>query len=343
MNLITFATRGAVITIVFVVASASSGVLGAQKQNGQPQKEHGKIVVTSPKAMDVVITQPYVGHIHSQRHINVCTLAEGYLNEIKVKEGQAVKKGDLLFKIGKAGAKANAEPEKAESDFTEVKAPFDGIVGRLHRQSGSPIKEGDILTTLSDNRVIWVYFNLPERAYLEYMDSRKQDKADPQIELVLANRAKFPERCINVTVEAQFNKERGNIAFRADFNNPLRLLRHGQTGTILMHRKLNHATVIPQRATFEILGKRYVYVVDKDDLAHRREIAVQNEMDDIFVIKRGVGVDDRIVVDGIRQIREGEKVEYEFRPPETYVKTAEEGVNLVEPQKSLSSRSGFPA
>ena len=70
------------------------------------------------------------------------------------------------------------------------------------------------------------------------------------------------------------------------------------------------------RATFEIMDKRYVYVVDKDDVVHRREIVVQHEMDDIFVIKKGVGVGDRIVLEGIRQVRDGEKVEYEFRPPE---------------------------
>ena len=61
------------------------------------------------------------------------------------------------------------------------------------------------------------------------------------------------------------------------------------------------------------MDKRYVYVVDKDDVVHRREIVVQHEMDDIFVIKKGVGVGDRIVLEGIRQVRDGEKVEYEFR------------------------------
>ena len=79
---------------------------------------------------------------------------------------------------------------------------------------------------------------------------------------------------------------------------------------------LNDAIVIPQRATFEILDKRYVYVVDKDDVVHQREIVIQNEMDDIFVIKKGLDVDDRIVLEGVRQVRDGEKVEYEFRNPE---------------------------
>ena len=88
------------------------------------------------------------------------------------------------------------------------------------------------------------------------------------------------------------------------------------TGNVLIHRTLKNAIVIPQRATFEILDKRYVYVVGEDDKVHQREIVVQNELDNIFVIKKGLGVDDRIVYEGVRQVHDGEKVEYEFRPPE---------------------------
>ncbi len=83
----------------------------------------------------------------------------------------------------------------------------------------------------------------------------------------------------------QFNNETGNIPFRADFPNPNRLLRHGQTGTVLIHRTLHNAIVIPQRATFEILEKRYVYVVGEDHVVHQHPIVIQAELDDIFVIK----------------------------------------------------------
>ena len=79
------------------------------EQSEQPRHEHQKIVVTSPKAMDVTVTQQYVCQIRSQRHIEVCALGSGYLEEIFVKEGQRVKKGDVMFKVvpdslqGKAG------------------------------------------------------------------------------------------------------------------------------------------------------------------------------------------------------------------------------------------------
>lgn len=325
----------------------------------EAHEAHRKVVGTSPEAKDVVITQPYVCQIHSQRHINVCALENGYLEKILVKEGQAVKKGDLMFKIvpvlyqakldaelaerdlaqlefnytkklseqkvvstkevallqaklAKAEAKANLA--RAELNFTNVVAPFDGIVDRLHEQLGSLIKEGDVLTTLSDNSLMWVYFNVPEADYLEYMSSH--DRQDRQIELVLANGSKFQQTGKIGAIEAKFNNQTGTVPFRADFPNPDGLLRHGQTGTVLIHRMLKDAIVIPQRATFEILDKRYVYAVGRDHVVHQREIAIQNTMDDIFVIKKGLKVGDRIVLEGIREIRDGEKVDYEFRGPE---------------------------
>ena len=132
---------------------------------------------------------------------------------------------------------------------------------------------------------------------------------------MLANGKKFPQIGTIGAIEADFNNETGNIKFRADFPNPDRLLRHGQTGTVLISRVQNDAIVIPQRAVFEVLQKRYVYVLDNDDVAHQREIAIQNELEDLFVIKTGLTVDDKIVLEGARQVRDGEKVEYEFRDP----------------------------
>ncbi|MGC8638584.1 MAG: efflux RND transporter periplasmic adaptor subunit [Isosphaeraceae bacterium] len=341
-----------------------------QKHKEEHHQENRKIVLTSPKAMDVTVTHPYVCQIHSQNHIDVCALESGYLLEILVKEGQAVKKGDLMFRLlpvlykakldaelaeahlaeleyknteslfkGNAvvtqvvsqnevllfkakfdRAKAKAELAQAEMNFTEVRAPFDGIVDRRRQMLGSLIKEGDILTTLSDNSVMWVYFNVPERDYLEYMARPEQEKQNQKIELELANHEKFPQTGKISTIEAQFNNQTGNIPFRADFPNPDRLLRHGQTGRVLISRKLKNVLVIPQRATFEILDKRYVWVIDEDHVAHQTLITITHELDDIFVVDSGLSVQDKIVLEGVRQVQDGEKVEYEFREPELALK-----------------------
>jgi membrane fusion protein (multidrug efflux system) len=221
-----------------------------------------------------------------------------------------------LFQAKLAKAQAKAKLAEAELNFTSVTAPFDGIVDRLHEQHGSLIKEGDILTTLSDNSVMWVYFNVPEARYLEYMCNDRQGNEQQSIELVLADGKKFPESGKIGAIEGKFNNETGNIPFRADFPNPTGLLRHGQTGTVLIHRTLKSALVIPQRTTFEILDKRYVFVVDKDDVVRQRCIVIQNELDDIFVVKSGLAASDKIVLEGVRQVHDGEKVECECRKAE---------------------------
>jgi membrane fusion protein (multidrug efflux system) len=366
-----------VMTVAAVVtAIATSGFVLVRSEIGRPNNVTGRprhvgspparsrkvqesqgIVLASLKAMDVAITQRYDCKIHSQRHINVRALADGQLNEISVKDGQAVKKGDLMFKIAPgvdrtkfdaetakvqlaqlklnngielfekneasknevarlranlARALAEAQLAKDELNSSGLRAPFDGMVDHVSAHQGSFVKDGDTLATLSDNSVMWVFFNVNKDHYPDYMSNQQQHEGDT-IELVLANGNKFPQTGKIGVIGANFDIETGNIPCRADFPNPDRLLRHGQTGTVLVTRTLKDAIVIPERATYENLDKRYVYVVDQDAVAHRREIVVQNEIDDKLVINQGVGVGDRIVLEGIRQVRDGEKVEYEVR------------------------------
>lgn len=336
------------------------------------QQEENKIVATSPFVTNVTLTQQYVCQIRSQRHIDICALDGGFLEEITIKEGQPVKKGDLLFRLVPilykakldaeiaevqlaqieydntkklaagnlpvvsqqevllqraklAKAQAKLELAEAEMSFATVKAPFDGIVDRLRQQQGSLIKEGDILTRLSDNSLMWVYFNVPEARYFYYVNraGRRKDISrielpDARIELILADGTKFGQDAGNtVTVEGDFDNETGTIAFRADFPNPDRLLRHGQTGNIRIVQTVHNATVIPQRATFEILDKRYVYVIGEDKVIHQRLIEVQHELEDSFVLNSGVTPNEKIVLEGVPEVHDGDKLaEFDFVKPQ---------------------------
>lgn len=214
-----------------------------------------------------------------------------------------------------AKAKAKVDLARAELNFASVRAPFNGIIDRLHQQQGSLVEEGDILTTLSDNSLMWVYFNVPESRYLEYMANLKENK-DLKIELKLANGTVFEHLGKIGAIEADFNNTTGNIAFRADFPNPDRLLRHGQTGTVLLSRVKPGSIVIPQRAVFEILAKRYVFVVDDENRVHQREVIVDDELDDIYTIKEGLEVTDKIILEGIRQVSDGDVVEFDVANPD---------------------------
>lgn len=324
-----------------------------QANNTSPRRE--LVVVTRPQVKDVVVNQQFAGQIRSRRHIEVRSQLTGYLEDVAVKEGQAVKKGDLLFRVmpqlHKAkldielaelqlatlnlknseklfqnklvsqeelavfkakldGAQAKAELAQAELELTAVRAPFDGIVNRLQQQ-GSLVTQREVLTTLSDNSVMWVYFNVPQASYLEYVARPEKDQPS-ETQLVLADGRMLSQHGQIGAIEAQFDESTGCIPFRADFPNPEGLLRHGMSGNVLLRKTLKDAIVIPQRATFEVNGERYVYVVDKDDVARRREIIVQQEQADTFVLKQGLDVNDKIVLEGVRQIEDGEILQYKF-------------------------------
>jgi membrane fusion protein (multidrug efflux system) len=231
-----------------------------------------------------------------------------------------------MAKAERQRAIAKVELASAELGFTSITAPFDGIVDRQYEQQGSLLEEGDMLTTVSDNSLMWVYFNVPEADYLNFQALPDAvDRANPQqlrlpgarLQLQLANGNFFDQAAKDsLTIESNFDSDTGNILFRGDFPNPGGLLRHGQTGTLWIHRPIKDALIIPQRATFEILDKRYVYVVSDDGVTHQRALTVAQELDDIFVVESGLAANEKFILEGVRQTHDGQHVESSFRSPE---------------------------
>ena len=241
-----------------------------------------------------------------------------YLNTKQLADSNVVSKTELALAKAKLDkAKAEVSVAQVHLSFTEIRAPFSGIMDRFQVRLGSLIEEGDLLTTLSDNSEIWVYFNVPEAEYLDYQLHARPDSVI-QVKLLMANNQVFDYTGVVKTIEADFNNETGNIAFRATFPNPKGLLRHGETGNVLATVPLNNALIIPQKSTFEVLEKRYLFVIDKDNIIHQREITIAAEMPDLYIVSSGIQEDDRIMLEGIRKVRDKEKIaKYTYEDPRT--------------------------
>ncbi len=239
-----------------------------------------------------------------------------FQNTKKLTDSNVVSPNELaLAKAKYDKAKAELQLAQTHLQFTEIKAPFDGIMDHFYVRLGSLIDEGDLLSTLSDNSKMWVYFNVPEAEYLNYKQHEAVNKPST-VGLLMANNQMFEQPGIVETIEADFNNETGNIAFRATFNNPKGLLRHGETGNIEMTVPFYKALIIPQKASFEVLEKKYVFVVDKANIAHQKEIVIAAEMPDLYVIKSGLKVGEKILLEGIRKVSDGEKInEYKYEDP----------------------------
>lgn len=217
-------------------------------------------------------------------------------------------------------AKAKLDKEQADLrlanthlGLTTIRAPFNGIMDRFHMRLGSLVEEGELLTSLSDNSKLWVYFNVPEAEYLDYA-ARLKKEGPQKVKLLMANNEIYPHDGLFETVEADFNNETGNIAFRATFPNPDRILRHGETGTILLPSYLKNAVLIPQEATFDILDKKFVFVVDDEGMVNTRQITVGVEMPHLYTVTSGLGIQDKVLIDGLRKVKNGDKIRPKAKP-----------------------------
>lgn len=243
-----------------------------------------------------------------------------YQNTRKLTEKNIVSQNELALAKAKLD-KANAELNLAEVHlgFTEIKAPFDGIMDHFQVRLGSLVNEGDLLTTLSDNSKMWVYFNVPEAEYLDFKMRQTKKDSVMTVFLRMANNQRFPYAGKVETIEADFNNETGNIAFRATFPNPDGLLRHGETGNVLMPASFKKAIIIPQKATFEILEKKYVYVVDGNHHVHQREIQIAAEMPDLYIVGKGLNANEQILLEGIRKVRDNDKIGFDYIEPQKVI------------------------
>lgn len=247
--------------------------------------------------------------------------AEAKGAEIELENARTLAEKNIVSKNEQALAQAKLDQARAaislaklHLSFTQIRAPFAGTIDRIPKKQGSLIDEGELLTSLSDNSQMFAYFNVSEPEYLDYQINIK-DRADSKVSLMLANGTMLDAKGDVEVIESEFNSETGNIAFRARFPNTDKLLRNGETGKVLMTVPLKHALIIPQKATYEIQDKKYVFVVDKNNALHAVNITIKGEMPDLYVVSSGLNENDRILLEGVQKVKEDEKIKYEYQKP----------------------------
>lgn len=241
--------------------------------------------------------------------LNAKTLAD---KNIVSKNEQAVAQSKLQ------AAKAEVALAKLHLSFTEIRAPFDGTIDRIPLKLGSLIDEGELLTSLSDNSQVFAYFNVSEPEYLQYQNDVK-DRAETKVNLILADGEIFKYKGNVEVIESEFNNETGNIAFRARFANSGKLLRNGETGKVQMLVPLKNAIVIPQKATYEIQDKKYVFVVDKNNKVSSKEITITGEIPDLYVVSSGLTENDKILLEGVQKVKEDDKISFTYIAPQKVI------------------------
>ncbi|WP_395067366.1 efflux RND transporter periplasmic adaptor subunit [Flavobacterium sp.] len=248
--------------------------------------------------------------------------AEAKAAEIELQNAKTLADKNIVSKSEQYIAQAKLEQARAEValaklhlSFTEIRAPFAGTIDRIPKKLGSLIDEGELLTSLSDNSKMFAYFNVSEPEYLEYQNNVK-GRGNSTVSLLLANGKPLKYQGKVEVIESEFDSETGNIAFRASFPNSDKLLKNGETGKVLMTVPAKNALIIPQKATYEIQDKMYVFVVDKNNVVKSREITITGEMPDLYVIESGITANDKILLEGVQKAKDDEKIKYDYQKPE---------------------------
>lgn len=205
-------------------------------------------------------------------------------------------------------ARAAISVARLNLSFTSVKAPFTGVINRIPNKTGSLVDEGMLLTSISDNKEVFAYFNVSESEHLDFL-KQKESNRPTEVSLLMADNQLFAEKGVIETAENEVDKSSGNIAFRARFRNPRLLLKHGASGKILLDTDLKNALVIPQKSTFEIQDKLYVYVLDSNNMVRMKSIVAKWRLPHIYIISEGLTTSDKIIYEGIQQMKDGDRVE----------------------------------
>lgn len=221
-------------------------------------------------------------------------------------------------KAALAQSRARLINAKTNLSYTSIESPVQGVVGSIPYKVGSLVSATTTqpLTTVSNIGKIYAYFAVTEKQSLAFSRSVKgatvQERLAtlPQVTLILADGTELPEKGRIETSSGIINTQTGSVSARATFPNPGNIVRSGSSGTVRLPRTVDTALLVPQKSTYEIQGKKFVYGVAPDGKVKSREIDVVDDAasGQYFVVEKGLASGDRIVLEGVASLREGAEI-----------------------------------
>lgn len=218
-------------------------------------------------------------------------------------------------------AKSAAETARINLDFTTVKAPVNGFIGLIPKRIGNLVSSNDTqpLTTLSDINEVYTYFSMSEKDFLlfnsQYQGASVNEKIAKMenVSLVLADNSIYPSKGKIDMVNGSFDEGTGAISMRATFENTNRLLRTGNTGRIIIPRKVSNILLVPVLSTMDLQNKILVWRLTGDNKAERISITISGKQGDFYIVKEGIKAGDRIVAKELETVIDGETIQPEIQ------------------------------
>lgn len=235
-------------------------------------------------------------------------------------------------KAGLAQAQAALASAKEMLSFCYVKSPAAGVVGTLPFKVGALVNTANVLTTVSNNSSMEVYFSLTEKDALAMSKNAGGQNAAleamPAVKLQLADGSVYAQEGRVTKMSGVIDAATGSVQMIALFPNSEKILKSGGSGAIIIPRSTTSAIIIPQGCVSEVQNKKFVYTLQKDNKVKYTEIKVDPQNDgNNYIVTEGLKVGDKYVTNGITKLSDG--MEIVPITPERYQQKIQEQVKAM--------------
>ncbi|MCX2200779.1 efflux RND transporter periplasmic adaptor subunit [Pantoea agglomerans] len=307
------------------------------------------------------------GRVEAVQSVQLRSRVSGYIDAVNYREGDEVRKGQVLFTIDDRSYRAALEQAKAELararsqaslarsesgrsekligtqaisreaweqrrsaasqaqadvlaaeaavdmaqlnlDFTRVTAPIDGRASRAMITAGNLVTAGDsasVLTTLVSQQQMYVYFDVDENTFLNYqaMARQGQQRHALPVEIALVGEQGFPHQGKIDFLDNQLTASTGTIRMRALLDNQQRQFTPGLFARVRLPGSAQfEAVLIDDKAVLTDQDRKYVYVVDGEGKAQRRDIQPGAMVDGLRIVKSGLQSGDKVIIAGLQKV-----------------------------------------
>lgn len=227
------------------------------------------------------------------------------------------------YRVAKANlerATAEVANAKIELEYTIIKAPVNGYIGRIRKRIGNLVNPNDKepITVLTDVKEVYVYFSISESDFmaLNRIDSSDtaneagvQNTFNQTVSLILPDGTPYKEKGIIEASAGQVNKNTGTVTIRARFPNSKSILRAGGTVTLVREDVRRGVILIPKKATYELQAKTFVQKLTPDNRTVRQLIEISAEApNNQFIVKSGLNPGDKILVEGQNRVSDSSRI-----------------------------------
>lgn len=209
---------------------------------------------------------------------------------------------------------ANLQQAQEDEQDTLILSPVDGRIDLSDLSIGDFVAAGSTkMATVSSIDPTWVQFNMSENEYLDLAqlgNGNLPSSFKDNLKLTLSNGTQYPLVGHIEQIDKGISDGTGTITIKAAFSNPQKILMPGMFAKVVAQGEINQgALLIPQRAVTELLNKTFVSVVTDDNKSQSRQVTMGERIGNLWLVKDGVTINDRIIVEGLTKVKDGTTLE----------------------------------